>query len=209
MKQAIQEGFILDVLKNYTPVTSYYKLVKTVEADPEFDTKPAKKKLRRYVESQARTACGAAVTPERRPQPAKCSTCLSQPLSSSPSIAPMIAGAPAAGRAAGPRAHAPRFYFMTSQTMVQARVATTTLPRTTSGRTHLRSRCGEKIGSGNNDVLEATKPSANVESNRSIIIACLPLHNVTLAGRPSELREIVHRYLGGRARRHPLMTVHW
>ena len=51
MKQAIQEGFILDVLKNYTPVESYYRLVKTVEADPEFDTKRAKKKLRRYVES--------------------------------------------------------------------------------------------------------------------------------------------------------------
>ncbi|MDP3029992.1 MAG: type I restriction endonuclease [Deltaproteobacteria bacterium] len=51
MKQAIQEGFILDVLKSYTPVDSYYKLVKTVEADPEFDTKKAKKKLRRYVES--------------------------------------------------------------------------------------------------------------------------------------------------------------
>jgi type I restriction enzyme R subunit len=51
MKQAIEEGFILDVLKCYTPVDSYYKLVKTVEADPEFDTKRAKKKLRRYVES--------------------------------------------------------------------------------------------------------------------------------------------------------------
>jgi type I restriction enzyme, R subunit len=51
MKQAIQEGFILDVLKNYTPVESYYRLVKTVEGDPEFDTKRAKKKLRRYVES--------------------------------------------------------------------------------------------------------------------------------------------------------------
>ena len=51
MKQAIQEGFILDVLKSYTPVESYYRLVKTVEADPEFDTKRAKKKLRRYVES--------------------------------------------------------------------------------------------------------------------------------------------------------------
>ena len=51
MKQAIQEGFILDVLRYYTPVASYYKLVKTVEADPEFDTKRAKKKLRRYVES--------------------------------------------------------------------------------------------------------------------------------------------------------------
>jgi type I restriction enzyme R subunit len=51
MKQAIQEGFILDVLKNYTPVDSYYRLIKTVEDDPEFDTKRAQKKLRRYVES--------------------------------------------------------------------------------------------------------------------------------------------------------------
>ena len=51
MKQAIQEGFILDVLKYYTPVDSYYKLIKKVEGDPEFDTKRARKKLRRYVES--------------------------------------------------------------------------------------------------------------------------------------------------------------
>ena len=51
MKQAIEEGFILDVLKSYTPVESYYRLVKTIESDPEFDTKRAKKKLRRYVES--------------------------------------------------------------------------------------------------------------------------------------------------------------
>src|SRR5208283_4137245 len=51
MKQAIEEGFILDVLKSYTPVNSYYKLVKRIEADPEFDTKKAQKKLRRYVES--------------------------------------------------------------------------------------------------------------------------------------------------------------
>ncbi|OPX96462.1 MAG: Type-1 restriction enzyme R protein [Syntrophorhabdus sp. PtaB.Bin006] len=51
MKQAIQEGFILDVLKTYTPVESYYKLIKKVESDPEFDTKRARKKLRRYVES--------------------------------------------------------------------------------------------------------------------------------------------------------------
>lgn len=50
MKQAIQEGFIVDVLKNYTPVQSYYKLAKTVEDDPEFDTKKAWKKLRRFVE---------------------------------------------------------------------------------------------------------------------------------------------------------------
>lgn len=51
MKQAIEEGFILDVLKSYTPVESYYKLVKKVEDDPQFDAKKAKKKLRYYVES--------------------------------------------------------------------------------------------------------------------------------------------------------------
>ena len=51
MKQAIEERFILDVLKAYTPVDSYYKLVKKTEDDPEFDTKKAQKKLRRYVES--------------------------------------------------------------------------------------------------------------------------------------------------------------
>src|SRR5262245_251110 len=51
MKQAIEERFILDVLKSYTPVTSFYKLVKTVESDPEFDTGKARKKLRKYVES--------------------------------------------------------------------------------------------------------------------------------------------------------------
>ena len=50
MKQAIQEGFILDVLAHYTPVSSYYKLAKTVEDDPQFDVKKAQKKLRRFVE---------------------------------------------------------------------------------------------------------------------------------------------------------------
>lgn len=50
MKQAIQERFILDVLRYYTEVDSYYKLVSTVKNDPEFDTKKAKKKLRKYVE---------------------------------------------------------------------------------------------------------------------------------------------------------------
>jgi type I restriction enzyme R subunit len=51
MKQAIQEGFIKDVLAHYTTVESYYRLVKTVEEDPEFDIKRAQQKLRRYVES--------------------------------------------------------------------------------------------------------------------------------------------------------------
>ena len=50
MKQAIQEGFILDVLQHYTPVQSYYKLAKTAEDDPEFDARKAHKKLRRFVE---------------------------------------------------------------------------------------------------------------------------------------------------------------
>ena len=50
MKQATQEGFILDVLAHYTPVSSYYRLAKTIEDDPEFDTRKARKKLRRYVE---------------------------------------------------------------------------------------------------------------------------------------------------------------
>ncbi len=50
MKQAIQEGFILDVLAHYTPIDSYYKLAKTVPDDPEFDVKKAQKKLRRFVE---------------------------------------------------------------------------------------------------------------------------------------------------------------
>ncbi len=50
MKQAIEEGFIIDVLQHYTPIDSYYKLVKTVEDDPEFDVRRASTKLRRYVE---------------------------------------------------------------------------------------------------------------------------------------------------------------
>ena len=54
MKQAIQEGFILDVLKHYTPVASYYRLAKTVAGDPEYDVKKARKKLRVYVESHSK-----------------------------------------------------------------------------------------------------------------------------------------------------------
>ena len=51
MKQAIEEGFILDVLESYTTVSSYYRLIKTVEDDPTFDTGKAQKKLRGYVEN--------------------------------------------------------------------------------------------------------------------------------------------------------------
>mgnify|MGYP001851467974 FL=1 len=50
MKQAIQESFILDVLRNYTTIDSWYKIMKTVEDDPMFDKKRAQKKLRAFVE---------------------------------------------------------------------------------------------------------------------------------------------------------------
>ena len=50
MKQAIEEGFILDVLNNYTTYNSYYKLNKVVEDNPYFDTHQAQKKLRAFVE---------------------------------------------------------------------------------------------------------------------------------------------------------------
>lgn len=52
MKQAIEEGFILDVLKNYTHYENYYKIYKTIEDNPDFDKKKAQKKIRNYVEGQ-------------------------------------------------------------------------------------------------------------------------------------------------------------
>lgn len=55
MKQAIEEGFIMDVLKHYTTYFSYYKIVKAIAADPEFEKKQAQKKLRAFVESQPET----------------------------------------------------------------------------------------------------------------------------------------------------------
>lgn len=51
MKQAIEEGFIMDVLQNYTTYQSYYALLKKIEDDPEYDKKKAQKKLKAYVES--------------------------------------------------------------------------------------------------------------------------------------------------------------
>ena len=50
MKQAIEEGFILDVLANYTTYKSYYEIEKSIKDNPLFDTKKAQKKLRGYVE---------------------------------------------------------------------------------------------------------------------------------------------------------------
>lgn len=55
MKQAIEEGFILDVLANYTTYRSYYELEKSIEENPLFDTTKAQKKLRAYVEKHKQT----------------------------------------------------------------------------------------------------------------------------------------------------------
>ena len=55
MKQAIEEGFILDVLRYYTPITSHYQLAKAIEDDPLFDKKRSEKKLRVFVESNEYT----------------------------------------------------------------------------------------------------------------------------------------------------------
>lgn len=55
MKQAIEEGFILDVLANYTTYKSYYEIEKSIEDNPLFDTKKAQKRLRAYVERDKRT----------------------------------------------------------------------------------------------------------------------------------------------------------
>ena len=53
MKQAIEEGFILDVLANYTTYKSYYEIQKSIEENPLFDTVKAQKKLKAYVERNA------------------------------------------------------------------------------------------------------------------------------------------------------------
>jgi type I restriction enzyme R subunit len=49
MRQAIEEGFILDVLKNYTTYSTYYKLVKACQEDPEVERKKAAKALARFM----------------------------------------------------------------------------------------------------------------------------------------------------------------
>lgn len=55
MKQAIEEGFILDVLANYTTFKSYYEIEKSIEDNPLFDTNKAQKKLRAFVEQHKQT----------------------------------------------------------------------------------------------------------------------------------------------------------
>ncbi len=48
MKQAIEEGFILNVLQSFTPYQTFYKINKEIEEDPKFQTKKAKKKIARF-----------------------------------------------------------------------------------------------------------------------------------------------------------------
>jgi len=55
MKQAIEEGFILDVLANYTTFRSYYEIQKSIEENPLFNTVKAQKKLRTHVERNEQT----------------------------------------------------------------------------------------------------------------------------------------------------------
>ena len=50
MRQAIEEGFILDVLANYTTYKTYYRLLKTVAQDPHYDRSKASSLLRNFVE---------------------------------------------------------------------------------------------------------------------------------------------------------------
>lgn len=50
MKQAIEEGFILDVLQNYTTYQTFYKLNKEIEDDPKLQTASAKRQIARFVE---------------------------------------------------------------------------------------------------------------------------------------------------------------
>lgn len=49
MRQAIEEGFILDVLKNYTTYELYFKLTKAIEEDPQLNKKKTAKAIGKYV----------------------------------------------------------------------------------------------------------------------------------------------------------------
>ncbi|MEG0077030.1 type I restriction endonuclease subunit R [Anaerorhabdus sp.] len=50
MKQAIEEGFIIDVLKNYVTYQTYFEINKAIEDDPELETIKAKRKIAKYIE---------------------------------------------------------------------------------------------------------------------------------------------------------------
>ena len=49
MRQAIEEGFIMDVLANYTTYQTFWKIEKATEEDPEYDAKKARRAIARFV----------------------------------------------------------------------------------------------------------------------------------------------------------------
>jgi type I restriction enzyme R subunit len=49
MRQAIEEGFIIDVLANYTTYQTFWKIEKATEEDPEYDAKKARRAIARFV----------------------------------------------------------------------------------------------------------------------------------------------------------------
>jgi type I restriction enzyme R subunit len=51
MRQAIEEGFILDVLQHYMTYKAYYALEKTIQDDPEMKTRRAQRKVARFTAS--------------------------------------------------------------------------------------------------------------------------------------------------------------
>ncbi len=55
MKQAVEEGFILDVLSNYTTYKSYYELIVTGNKDREYDKKQANRQIKGFVETHSAT----------------------------------------------------------------------------------------------------------------------------------------------------------
>lgn len=50
MKQAIEEGFILNVLENYTTYDTYFQLNKEIKEDPEYQTNKAKRQIARFID---------------------------------------------------------------------------------------------------------------------------------------------------------------
>ena len=55
MRQAIEEEFILDVLKNYTTYKTYFHILKIIENDPNYDRKKATRLLKNFVELKDHT----------------------------------------------------------------------------------------------------------------------------------------------------------
>ena len=55
MRQAIEEGFILDVLENYTTYHTYWNLLKKIQDDPRYETAKAKKLLMSFVDLHEHT----------------------------------------------------------------------------------------------------------------------------------------------------------